>query len=96
MTDSILCTVAVVMAGTSLLLQLGSAIAQSNTADSITPTQADEAKLPTASLKLSHKELRTLAQALKVGSGYWRSRAKKSELVIAIREHNQARTGRAA
>ena len=93
-TDSILCTAAVLMGGTSLLLQLGSFFAESNTpaqADFIPPTQPDEAKLPTASLKLTHKQLRTLAQDLRVGTGYWRSRATKIQLIEGIRQHNLSR-----
>ena len=40
------------------------------------------------SMKLTHKELRKMAQDQQIGSGKWRSRAKKIELVTALREAN--------
>ena len=43
---------------------------------------------PRASMKLTHKVLRQMAQDLQLGSSKWRSRAKKIELVAALREAN--------
>ena len=43
---------------------------------------------PNPSMKLTHKVLRQMAQDQQIGSGKWRSRAKKIELVTALREAN--------
>ncbi|MDA9868022.1 hypothetical protein N9C85_01155 [Synechococcus sp. AH-224-I15] len=41
---------------------------------------------PRASMKLTHKELRKMAQDQQIGTSKWRSRAKKSEFVKALQE----------
>ena len=90
-----ICQVAVGMATTSLVLQLAAAIGRSrgNTpaADPvvITPTTPTPAERP--SLKLSRMELLQHARALGVGNARWRNSAKKVDLVLAIRDHNEQR-----
>ena len=56
----------------------------------VTPVEITEepALAPNPSMKLTHKELRKMAQDQQIGSGKWRSRAKKIELVTALREAN--------
>ena len=84
-----ICQAAIALAGISITLQVAAALAKSSSPELSTPT---EEKSPHhASLRLTHRELRALAQDLKVGTSKFRSRAKKTELVEAIRSHNMSR-----
>ena len=84
-----ICQAAIALAGISITLQLAAALARSSAPEPITPT---EEKSPHhASLRLTHRELRALAQQLQVGTSKFRSHAKKTELIEVFRAHNMSR-----
>ena len=51
------------------------------------PVEITEAPhIPRASMAMTHKELRQMAQDQKVGTGKWRSRATKAQFVRALQQ----------
>ncbi|WP_415409667.1 hypothetical protein ACLM45_12955 [Synechococcus sp. A10-1-5-9] len=94
-----ICELAIALSVASISLQVVAALARSRSApvdepaeppvgvESFKPLSSDQRR---ASLRMTHKELRQMAQDLQVGSGHFRSRAKKIELVQAIRAHQEA------
>ena len=98
-----LCQAAIGLAGLSITLQLAAAIARSRTsihmdepaeppvAEPVVITAPAPALHARPSPKLSRLELLEHARALGVKNARWRNSAKKVDLVLAIREHNQQR-----
>lgn len=93
-----ICEAAIVLAAASISLQVVAALARSRSVAVDEPAEpAPVVVTPTPqpserpSLKLTHRQLRDIAQQLQIGNGRFRSRATKTELLEAIRAHNQQR-----
>ncbi|QNI98409.1 hypothetical protein [Synechococcus sp. RS9902] len=92
-----ICQVAVGMATTSLVLQLAAAMRGSRPTEEASHQMVGATPVPAPvlterpSLKLSRQELLQHARALGVKNARWRNAARKTDLVIAIREHNENR-----
>ena len=88
-----ICQAAVGMATTSLVLQLAAAIGRSrgntSAADPVVITPAPPTPPERPSLLLTRMELLEHARALKLGTARWRNSARKVDLLMAIRQHNQ-------
>ena len=84
------------MATTSLVLQLAAAIARSRTSiymdePAEPPVVITPAPAERPSLKLTRSQLLEVARTLGVHNARWRNSAKKTDLLLAIRKHNQQR-----
>ena len=98
-----LCQGAVGLASLSLVLQLAAAIARSRSSTyidapaepSLAPVVLTAVPDPTEeerpSLKLSRAQLLEIARSLGVRNARWRNAARKTDLLAAIRAHNQQR-----
>lgn len=94
------CTVAATLAGLSAVLSIASFVGRQQQAPQdgteppatpVTVTAEPQAHHPRPSLKLTRMELLQHARDLGVKNARWRNRAKKVDLMLAIREHNQNR-----
>ena len=94
-----LCQAAFGLAGLSLGMQLVSAIGRSRSGQDSTSEPApvvltavpDPTEEERPSLKLSRAQLLEIARSLGVRNARWRNAARKTDLLAAIRAHNQQR-----
>ena len=86
----LLLDVAVAMAGISVTLCLASLVARSPASQDQQPTTTQShQRSPKPSLKLKRSELLEHARALGINTATWRNRARKTELLEAIQQHNR-------
>ena len=81
-----ICTVAVALGATSLLLSLAAIAGRSIQApeDGTEPPATVDQPMHRPSMKMSRKQLLQLARDHKVGTAKWRARARKSDFVQAL------------